>query len=356
MKLEEVLAYHQAAYPLMRPADYYKLIYQNEFGGGHMIADPRRSLALLQEEARTLPKAPAPKLSDDIGSGLCRMHLSQALTRGLTPETLNRMFVTAANSHSGTHDSFENKLLVLLDFCRANMPHEDFTATASYIDAQRALSFPAVHHSDEYVRAYHPAYRVVEAAYAHYFPLFCRIDALLAHHGSPVVAIDGCSASGKSTLAELLHTIYGASVVHMDDFFLPPEKRTPSRLSEPGGNVDYERFKAEVLAPLRMRRSFSYRVFDCKKMGFAGERAIDLHAPVVIEGAYALRPDFGRYYDLSVFCSIPPGLQEARIRARNGEQMLERFLSTWIPLEERYFSALSIRAGCALHFDIDETD
>ena len=32
----------------------------------------------------------------------------------------------------------------------------------------------------------------------------------------------------------------------MDDFFLPMELRTAERLEEPGGNVHYERFSAEV--------------------------------------------------------------------------------------------------------------
>ena len=33
----------------------------------------------------------------------------------------------------------------------------------------------------------------------------------------------------------------------MDDFFLRPEQRRPERFAEPGGNVDRERFAAEVL-------------------------------------------------------------------------------------------------------------
>ena len=356
MELQEALAYHSKVYPLMQPADYYKLVYQNEFGGGHMIADAQRSLAFLLEEARALSGAASTALSDGIGAGLCRMHLAGALTRGLSPQTLNRMFVATANTHSGTRAGFEDKLLILSNFCKGNILHSDPAAMSSYIDMQRKLAFPAVHHSDVYARTYHPAYRVVHEAYARCFALFCRIDALLAHVSAPIIAIDGRSASGKSTLAEHLHAVYGACVIHMDDFFLPPAKRKASRLAEPGGNVDYERFKAEVLAPLNTRRPFSYRIFDCKKMDFAGERAIDPRAPVVIEGAYSLRPDFGRYYDLSVFCSISPDFQKKRILARNGQEMLERFLSAWIPLEERYFSAFSIEAGCALSFQAKTAD
>ena len=60
-----------------------------------------------------------------------------------------------------------------------------------------------------------------------------------------VIAIDGRAASGKSTLAEQLSTLLEADVIHMDDFFLQPYQRTPERLAEIGGNVDYERFAKE---------------------------------------------------------------------------------------------------------------
>ena len=49
----------------------------------------------------------------------------------------------------------------------------------------------------------------------------------------------------------------------MDDFFLRPEQRTPERYAEPGGNVDRERFLAEVLIPLRAGETVQYRRFDC---------------------------------------------------------------------------------------------
>ena len=58
-----------------------------------------------------------------------------------------------------------------------------------------------------------------------------------------IVAIDGRCASGKSTLAAYLKSALACSVIHMDHFFLQPHQRTEKRLREPGGNVDYERFK-----------------------------------------------------------------------------------------------------------------
>ena len=70
-----------------------------------------------------------------------------------------------------------------------------------------------------------------------------------------ILAIDGRCASGKTTIAtELAHTL-NADLIHMDDFFLRPEQRTPERLAIPGENIDHERFLTEVLEPLRAGKS-----------------------------------------------------------------------------------------------------
>ena len=81
--------------------------------------------------------------------------------------------------------------------------------------------------------------------------LYNRIDELSLQRKSIAIAIDGNSASGKSSLAALLKSKYFCTVIHMDDFFLRPVQRTPERLKEPGGNIDYERFVEEVIRPLK---------------------------------------------------------------------------------------------------------
>ena len=72
-----------------------------------------------------------------------------------------------------------------------------------------------------------------------------------------VVAIDGRCASGKSTLAAKLQQGLHCPVFSLDDFFLRPQQRTPQRLAQPGGNVDYERFRQEVLLPWREGKPFA---------------------------------------------------------------------------------------------------
>ena len=76
-----------------------------------------------------------------------------------------------------------------------------------------------------------------------------RVESLLARQERALVAIDGCSCAGKTTLATQIGALLNGNVFHMDDYFLQPHMRTPERLSQPGGNVDAERFLADVLLP-----------------------------------------------------------------------------------------------------------
>ena len=164
-----------------------------------------------------------------------------------------------------------------------------------------------------------------------------------------LIAIDGRCAAGKSTLGMQLAAC-GCTVIPMDHFFLRPEQRTPSRFQEPGGNVDRERFLADVLPPLRAGRAFSYRPFDCHTLSLAAPLAVAPADVCVVEGSYSCHPAMRAFYDLTVFLDVSPDEQLRRIRARSGEEDARRFAERWIPLEERYFAALDVRAHCALYY------
>lgn len=198
----------------------------------------------------------------------------------------------------------------------------------------------------------HPSARPVLPAEAVRFePLFAAIDKRLAAGARLTVAIDGSSASGKTTLAALLARIYDCSVFHMDDFFLQPHQRTPERYQEPGGNVDYERFLSEVLLPLSAGRPFSYRPFSCSTMALADPVEVFPKRLNIVEGAYSMHPALRDFYGLSVFLRIDEKTQADRILARNGYEKQQRFLSEWIPMEKRYFEHFGIEDLCTLHFD-----
>lgn len=171
--------------------------------------------------------------------------------------------------------------------------------------------------------------------------LLYQIDLLLARQDRVIVALDGFCASGKTTVATRLSEIYDCCVVHMDDFFLRPEQRTPQRLSEPGGNIDYERFSEEVLSSLKESLPITYRPYDCSVQALDQPVTLEPKKLTVVEGTYSHHPYFGSYCDLKVFLTVCPKDQHQRILQRPSF-LQKRFFEEWIPMEHQYFEHFSI--------------
>lgn len=180
---------------------------------------------------------------------------------------------------------------------------------------------------------------------SNFLTLFAQIDKLL-ECGKAIIAIEGGSASGKTTLGELLKEKYDCTVLHMDDFFLRPEQRTPERFAEVGGNIDRERFWEEVCVPLSKGENIHYRRFDCSTFEICPGVEIVPERLTVIEGAYSMHPLFEEIYDLKVYLDVAPGVQRQRIMKRNSEAMAKRFFEEWIPMEQMYFREMRVKERC----------
>ena len=172
------------------------------------------------------------------------------------------------------------------------------------------------------------------------------IEGLLETKERIIVALDGMSCSGKTTFAAQLAQKFSGSVVHMDDFFLPAGRFTEQMQALPGGNMDRARFQAEVLSPLAAGADFSYAPFSCKEQALLPDRTPVTGRLIVVEGAYALLPAWGRYWDLSLFLQVSQEEQQGRLLLRNGARGMVPFLKRWIPREEAYFAACHVRNRC----------
>ena len=174
-----------------------------------------------------------------------------------------------------------------------------------------------------------------------------EIRRLLQEKDTVLVAIDGNCTAGKTTLAEKLREEFNCNVFHMDEFFLQPHQRTAQRLAEAGGNVDYERFFREVLTPLTRNEAVSYRPYDCQTQALQAPISMSKKQLNIIEGTYSCHPSFGKPYDLTVFLTVSPEVQEQRVM--NRPEFLHRmFLEAWIPMEQQYFDTFAIAQSCDL--------
>ncbi len=168
-----------------------------------------------------------------------------------------------------------------------------------------------------------------------------------------LAAIDGRCAAGKTSLAAEVSALTGWGVVHMDDFFLRPEQRTPRRLAQSGGNVDWERLLSQVLRPLGRGEGCSFRPYDCHTQALKAPVTVEPGPVVLVEGSYSCHPELWDCYDLRIFLTANPEEQLRRIRARSGPEALEAFRTRWIPMEEQYFRAFDIQERCDACFSTD---
>ena len=158
-ELERILREHAKRYPLMQPTDAVKLIYQNEFGGGHLIRDKQACLNYLRREYTSVAKDPTVPLYEDIGNGIVRVNLAAVKPEDLAQ--LGQDFIASAAKHKGTLDSFLNKLEVLRKLTAEGVFTFDTNALNAYLSEYEAAGYPAVSHSEQYRQAYKPAYRIL---------------------------------------------------------------------------------------------------------------------------------------------------------------------------------------------------
>lgn len=314
----EYLRGQMAAHPATCPQDFIKHCYQAAFGAEHLLGDVNAAKRYFDEEfAAVSPRQGV--LCEEISDGVCRVHLDVWKDRGMPPEWLFALFSMSKPEREDIQpwlDAVEELTGISID--------EDY----------RCRPHP-VHHSESYRKAEKPSYRVVSR-------YLCRLIPILEKMGR-VTAIDGRAGAGKTTLAVELAAVTGASVICMDDFFLPMELRTPARMSEAGGNIHYERFEAEVLPFLHQDIPFTYQRFDCSCMALGEYKRVGTGLRIV-EGSYSHHPRFGNYADLTVFCDVDADEQMRRIRRRN-PNLAERFEREWIPMEENYIKTFGIEKG-----------
>ena len=244
-KSEKILIMHYQKYPELQIQDVFKFIYQSSFGCEHMVSSVEKVTAYIQEEYDGTTEGEI----EELDGNYCRVPLSY-ISKGLTAETFGKLFYLSAKKEEDGQVKLLKKIetvkkLVLES--KLPFPVDEFNIA---LDKWKEQGYPAVHHSEVFRNEYKPAYRLIAKKFIPFIPLFIAIDKLLKK-GSVKIAIEGGSASGKSTLAQYMEDIYTCTVMHMDDFFLQPHQRTPERFAEIGGNVDRERFLNEVLIPLK---------------------------------------------------------------------------------------------------------
>jgi len=336
---------HCEKYPGLILQDLFKFLYQSAFGCEHLLGHRNDVVEYLEAEYKGGGKRTKNEI-EPLDGDYSRVHLG-IMRDGLTAKTFGSLFILSAKHENGAVRSLREKLEITQEMILSEeLPFSEIEFTA-VTKLWKKKGFPPLHHSEKFRALYHPSYRLMSNKFVPFLPLFTALDKALAK-GEVTLAVEGGAASGKSTLAELLSRVYGCTVIHVDDYFLRPEQRTPERLSEIGGNFDRERFIDEVALPLSRGEDMCVRRFDCGTMTLGEATEVKRSRLTVIEGVYSMHPKLSHLYNMSVFLDVPAEVQAKRIEGRNSPEMARRFADEWIPKENAYFEAMNVKERCTI--------
>jgi uridine kinase len=169
-----------------------------------------------------------------------------------------------------------------------------------------------------------------------------------------LVALDGRSGTGKSTIAKMIAERLGGIEIRADDFWVGGsneewDSRTPKEKAEMA--IDWKRIRTEVLEPLLAGKSATWHPFDWKTgKGLSQETFQSVPKPlIVLDGAYSTRPELQNIIDLSILVEVPDDSQRrARLVKREGEAYMKDWHGRWDVAEDYYFSEVRPRES----FDI----
>ncbi len=149
----------------VRLEDAYKWTYQATRGGEHAVPDEESARKWLDSEWQTLGR---PAANEAIWEPLCpgeaigRLNLRPFKEKGGKSDDLLDAFLTSSREYKATVESFTDAWAELGKRLKkkrvGNLDYKSWTK----LDAEmKAKNYPAIHHSDRYEKANHPAYRIL---------------------------------------------------------------------------------------------------------------------------------------------------------------------------------------------------
>jgi len=156
---------HLHRYPKMQIPDVYKLFYQGEFGNKHILDDPQAAWTRLQHELdRVVAESTEPMwehISPD--RSMLRIHLRPFKYKKFNPNHLWQAVIHTAETVIGDVNRLGTYWQLFRKGTEQGFLPFSIKDVADFWQEMELKGFPSVHHSQEYVESYRPAYRVIEA-------------------------------------------------------------------------------------------------------------------------------------------------------------------------------------------------
>ena len=150
-------------HPEAGPEDLYKLLHQAAMGSEHAMTDTAGVRAWMTRELATMGAGQQEPMIDTIapGGAVVRVHLRPWVAAGRSTDSLVAAFMKTATTFAPDTARLTRYLAAGRWAVERSATRFTVDRWSAYTDSLRTAGYPAIHHSDGYERAYHPAYRVV---------------------------------------------------------------------------------------------------------------------------------------------------------------------------------------------------
>ena len=162
-KTRELLVSHYNTYPKLEVADIFKFIFQSAFGCEHLVSSKERALNYIKEELKRVSADEAPRV-DKLDGDYSRVYLS-CLNDEVTPEVMAKYFCLSAKIEPDGKEKLLEKIAVARELILDGTIALSLSDFDELHEKWREAGYPAIHHSEAFREAYHPAYRVIANEY-----------------------------------------------------------------------------------------------------------------------------------------------------------------------------------------------
>ena len=162
-KTRELLVSHYNTYPKLEVADIFKFIFQSAFGCEHLVSSEERALNYIKEELKRVSADESPRI-DKLDGNYSRVYLS-CLNDEVTPEVMAKYFCLSAKIEPDGKEKLLEKIAVARELILDGTIALSLSDFDELHERWREAGYPAIHHSEAFREAYHPAYRVIANEY-----------------------------------------------------------------------------------------------------------------------------------------------------------------------------------------------
>lgn len=163
---QEIIQDQLQRYPQMQTQDLYKLVYQAAMGNIHLGIDPAVLKNYLVNEMDKVDASDNEPLVEEISpEGMIRVNLRPYKVKSGTSEKLFEAMRETANTFTPNKNKIIQYWEIIEKMAEDNSIPFNKSELESFLKEMQASDYPAVHHSDQYLELYHPAYRVILKKY-----------------------------------------------------------------------------------------------------------------------------------------------------------------------------------------------